>query len=454
MNIDAGSGDDTITTGEGADLIDGGDGNDTLNGGGGGDRIVGDRGNDTMNGGAGDDTLVWNNGDGNDVMNGDDGVDRIENNLGAADDVSTLKLENGRVRYDRTNAGAFNLSIAHRRVLRAQHARRQRHARPTRRDVKLAVNGGRHDVAARGNDSTLRRPRRRRRPTSSSAASGIDTAIVDGRRRRGRGRRRDRRAPARRRSRRPAPAAGTRDARQDRQGQEGRRVDQGLLPGRHRRLQGLRGAVLDQGDQGRPAQGAARARPPGLHAAARRRARRSRSSSPPARPSWPRRRSWPSPPASSPTGAGEQDVEARAVLLTSGSDARSEIWIAVAWPHSRRPRGGGSLSGRRSRADPVPDRRARLFLQRGRRPAAGRDGRLLDHPARCSARSRTGCRSSWLMPVGVALAAIGIGRRGRRAELRAHRRRGRDRRARRRRLPPGGRPLRQLRVRARAAGPA
>ena len=43
-------------------------------------------------------------------MNGDGGIDRIENNLGAADDVSSLKVENGRVRYDRTNA-PFNLSI-------------------------------------------------------------------------------------------------------------------------------------------------------------------------------------------------------------------------------------------------------------------------------------------------------------------------------------------------------
>src|SRR6478736_9329654 len=94
MNIDAGSGDDSISTGEGADLIAGGGGNDT------------------MNGGNGDDTLVWNNGDGSDVMNGDAGDDRIEDNLGAGDDVSTLKNENGRVRYDRTSAGAFSLSVA------------------------------------------------------------------------------------------------------------------------------------------------------------------------------------------------------------------------------------------------------------------------------------------------------------------------------------------------------
>ena len=43
-------------------------------------------------------------------MNGQDGLDRIEDNLGAADDVSQIKVENGRVRYDRVNA-PFNLSI-------------------------------------------------------------------------------------------------------------------------------------------------------------------------------------------------------------------------------------------------------------------------------------------------------------------------------------------------------
>ncbi|MBE2316333.1 hypothetical protein DVA67_010125 [Solirubrobacter sp. CPCC 204708] len=112
MVIDAGSGDDTITTGDGNDLVNGNDGNDTLNGSGGGDRLVGDRGADTMNGGEADDTLVWNNGDGSDVMNGDGGFDRIENNLGGGTDVSTLKPENGRIRYDRTNVGQFSLSVA------------------------------------------------------------------------------------------------------------------------------------------------------------------------------------------------------------------------------------------------------------------------------------------------------------------------------------------------------
>jgi Ca2+-binding RTX toxin-like protein len=112
MTIDAGSGDDVITTGDGNDLSNGNDGNDTLNGSGGNDRIVGDRGNDTINGGDGADTLVWNNGDGSDVINGDAGSDIVEDNLGAGVDVSTLKNDGARVRYDRTNVGQFNLSMA------------------------------------------------------------------------------------------------------------------------------------------------------------------------------------------------------------------------------------------------------------------------------------------------------------------------------------------------------
>ena len=107
------SGNDTLTTGDGVAMgmnIDAGPGDDTISTGAGADRILGDRGNDTLNGAGGDDTLVWTNGDGNDVMNGDAGFDVVENDLGGADDVSTLKWENGRVRYDRVNA-PFTLSI-------------------------------------------------------------------------------------------------------------------------------------------------------------------------------------------------------------------------------------------------------------------------------------------------------------------------------------------------------
>ena len=45
-------------------------------------------------------------------MNGDDGVDRIENNLARHDDISTLKPDGARIRYDRINQAPFNLSIA------------------------------------------------------------------------------------------------------------------------------------------------------------------------------------------------------------------------------------------------------------------------------------------------------------------------------------------------------
>jgi Ca2+-binding RTX toxin-like protein len=111
--VDAGSGNDTITTGDGDDLIQGGTGLDTLSGGAGADRIVGNQGNDTDNGGAGDDTLVWNNGDATDNLNGQDGLDRIEANMsGASGDAMTLKPAGANVRFDRTNLVPFGLNIA------------------------------------------------------------------------------------------------------------------------------------------------------------------------------------------------------------------------------------------------------------------------------------------------------------------------------------------------------
>ncbi|HWM12183.1 MAG TPA: calcium-binding protein [Solirubrobacteraceae bacterium] len=111
ITVEAGPGIDAITTGAGGDLVQGGEDVDTLNAGPGNDRVLGNPGNDIMNGNAGDDTLVWFNGDGTDDMNGEDGLDRIETNLGAADDVSQLKVENGLVRYDRINA-PFGLNVA------------------------------------------------------------------------------------------------------------------------------------------------------------------------------------------------------------------------------------------------------------------------------------------------------------------------------------------------------
>ena len=101
--------------GEGAnDLLTGSRGADDLRGGPGNDRLVGFVGSDDMEGGDGNDTLVWNNGDGSDVMDGDAGNDGVEvNGAATAGDVFTIQpgLIGGRVRFDRTNLGPFNLDI-------------------------------------------------------------------------------------------------------------------------------------------------------------------------------------------------------------------------------------------------------------------------------------------------------------------------------------------------------
>ncbi|HET8953809.1 MAG TPA: calcium-binding protein [Solirubrobacteraceae bacterium] len=128
----AGGGDDeiTITTanlksvtadgGAGDDILTGNNDNDTLSGGDGDDRVIGARGADTMAGGAGNDVLVWNNGDGNDRMDGDGNADEVEvNGAPTQGDTFTVQpnaAEAGRVRFDRTNLGLFNLNISAERI--------------------------------------------------------------------------------------------------------------------------------------------------------------------------------------------------------------------------------------------------------------------------------------------------------------------------------------------------
>jgi Ca2+-binding RTX toxin-like protein len=117
LAIDAGPGDDTVTTGAGADDLAGGDGNDLLSGGAGVDELAGGRGDDVLNGGAGDDHLLWSEGDGSDAINGDDGLDRVEAETSASADTLTLKLEGGRVHFDRPGSEPFASSIASSEVL-------------------------------------------------------------------------------------------------------------------------------------------------------------------------------------------------------------------------------------------------------------------------------------------------------------------------------------------------
>ncbi|SIO30959.1 beta strand repeat-containing protein [Halodesulfovibrio marinisediminis] len=76
-SINAGGGNDTVTTGDSSAVIDGGAGNDTITTGSKGDQITGGQGDDIINagggndvtiGGSGSDTYIFNIGDGHDII--------------------------------------------------------------------------------------------------------------------------------------------------------------------------------------------------------------------------------------------------------------------------------------------------------------------------------------------------------------------------------------------------
>lgn len=73
VEVDAGSGDDSLMGSDGNDTFYGGDGNDSLFGRGGNDILVGGAGNDTLFGGDGDDVLIGGTGD--NVLFGEAGND-------------------------------------------------------------------------------------------------------------------------------------------------------------------------------------------------------------------------------------------------------------------------------------------------------------------------------------------------------------------------------------------
>ncbi len=90
--LNTGDGDDTITVGNGKDTIDAGMGNDTVTAGDGGNIIWGGYGNDTItagtgndyiNGGVGDDTMTGGGGD--DILDGGKGNDTISGGAGNDD---------------------------------------------------------------------------------------------------------------------------------------------------------------------------------------------------------------------------------------------------------------------------------------------------------------------------------------------------------------------------------
>jgi Ca2+-binding RTX toxin-like protein len=113
LDIDGGTGNDTLDGGDGDDLMHGGDGND---------RITPDDNpalpgpRDLAYGDGGDDTLVWNGGDDDDLNEGGDGNDTIEVNGANQPEQFTVKpsLTAGRIVFDRLatpGPGPFNIDI-------------------------------------------------------------------------------------------------------------------------------------------------------------------------------------------------------------------------------------------------------------------------------------------------------------------------------------------------------
>jgi VCBS repeat-containing protein len=86
-----GGGKDTLTGGNGADLLLAQSNNDTLTGGDGNDLLCGDSGGDTISGGTGDDSL--GGGSGSDLLTGGSGADRFSGGSGtdAATDVTAAE---------------------------------------------------------------------------------------------------------------------------------------------------------------------------------------------------------------------------------------------------------------------------------------------------------------------------------------------------------------------------
>jgi len=127
IDIDAGSGDDTVRIDEGngvftttkATRIEGGNGDDTILGGAGAEVLSGGRGNDFIDGnggvdsaflGQGDDTFVWDPGDASDVVEGEAGFDTMIFNGSIGNEIMAATAFNGRVLFTR-NLGTITMDL-------------------------------------------------------------------------------------------------------------------------------------------------------------------------------------------------------------------------------------------------------------------------------------------------------------------------------------------------------
>ncbi|HEX6667703.1 MAG TPA: calcium-binding protein [Solirubrobacterales bacterium] len=131
--VNAGEGNDTVTTAEGPDFLNGELGNDVLKGGDGIDELRGGDDNDTLTAGKGnelvvlgengDDTMVWNPAEGNDRNDGGEGIDTVLSNGAAAAETYTYeRIAEGdpavdRVLFQRTaGAPAFSINFTAERL--------------------------------------------------------------------------------------------------------------------------------------------------------------------------------------------------------------------------------------------------------------------------------------------------------------------------------------------------
>jgi Ca2+-binding RTX toxin-like protein len=99
LDIDGGTGNDTLLGGNGADVLDGGPGADVVDG---------NQGLDTLLLGDGDDVANWDPGDGSDIVEGGAGTDRLTFNGSSANEALELSAVNGRVRLFR-NIGTITV---------------------------------------------------------------------------------------------------------------------------------------------------------------------------------------------------------------------------------------------------------------------------------------------------------------------------------------------------------
>ena len=109
VNLDGGSGNDTLLGGDGPELLVGGNGKDVLTGGAGDDRLFGKNGVDSLDGGLDDDVL--SGGNGRDILTGGFGADIFIGKDRLTELVDFAALEDARRTAQSLIDGIINIVI-------------------------------------------------------------------------------------------------------------------------------------------------------------------------------------------------------------------------------------------------------------------------------------------------------------------------------------------------------